>query len=111
MIKLDLSCSLITIESQNDSSFFPPALVKEFLTYIHKTSAKKAMGSDTIPTIVVKNCALVLAPCLASIADLILSHGNFPEAWKTAIVIPVPKVPASSSPSDCPPISLLPIMN
>jgi hypothetical protein len=35
--------SLITIETQNELSFFPPALVKEFLTYIHKTPAKKAM--------------------------------------------------------------------
>jgi hypothetical protein len=43
-----------TTETQNALSIFPPALVKEFLTYIHETPAKKVMSSDAIPVIVVK---------------------------------------------------------
>ena len=57
--------------------------------------------------VVLKKCAIVLAPCVVSIADRCLVEGKFPHIWKKAIVCPIPKKDGSSSSSDYRPISLL----
>jgi hypothetical protein len=60
--------------------------------------------------VVIKNCALVLAPCLTVLTDRILNDGIFPKTSKVATVIPIPKVQLSQNPSDYRPISLLPLL-
>jgi exonuclease III len=84
---------------------------KFFLEKITKLQSKKAMGVDGIPAVVVKNCALVIAPCLVLIADRCLREERFPMVWKEAVVAPVPKVKNSQKPIDYRPISLLPLMS
>jgi hypothetical protein len=69
------------------------------------------MGRDEIPAIVLKNCSLVIAPCLALIINSILRDGEYPQVWKVAIVIPIAKGKLSSNPADYRPISLLPIIS
>jgi hypothetical protein len=51
------------------NDIFPAASVKDFLKAINKLSNKKAMGIDKTSTVVLKMCVLVIAPCLAFIAD------------------------------------------
>jgi hypothetical protein len=61
--------------------------------------------------IIIKKCALVIAPCLTKIAYRCLTEGTFPEAWKNAQISPIPKKHGSSNPSDYRPISLLPLLS
>jgi hypothetical protein len=94
------------------SQFIPVNVsVKMILKYLQKLPPRKAMGRDDIPAVVLRNCALVFAPCLASLAELIIRCGAFPEAWKMGIVIPVPKGKLTSHPADYRPITLLPIIS
>jgi exonuclease III len=87
------------------------ACPKAFLKSLIKLPQKKAMGPDEIPAIVLKSCALVIAPCLAEIANMCLTTGEYPNSWKVAVVTPVPKVIGSASPADYRPVSLLPILS
>jgi hypothetical protein len=94
-----------------ESYVIPKADVKRMLKKIAETPLKKAMGNDGIASPVIKNCSLVIAPCLVVLADRIMNEGVFPEAWKLAIVVPVSKVRGSSNPSDYRPVSLLPLIS
>ncbi len=70
-------------------------------------SHQKAYGPDGVPTIVLKNCASVLTPCLVKLFRLCLSTSTFPSCWKYAYVQPVPKNGDRSNPSNYRPIALL----
>jgi hypothetical protein len=96
---------------ENRTSQVHEASVKDISKCIKKLSAKKAMGEDGIAAIVIKKCSLVLSPCIAIIADGIMNRGDYPEIWKTAVVVPIPKIKGSSKPSDYRPISLLSIIS
>jgi hypothetical protein len=85
--------------------------VKYLLKKISKLSNHKAVGIDEIPAIVIKRCALVIAPCLVEIANRCLTEGVFPTIWKTALVVPIPKRGRSTNPADYRPISLLPLVS
>lgn len=85
--------------------------IKYLLRKISKLPNKKAMGCDGIPAMVIKNCSLVLAPCLAEIANRCLLEMDFPSVWKQAIVLPIPKKFNSSNPGDYRPVSLLPLFS
>jgi exonuclease III len=98
------------IEFTSDDSI-PKASIKLMLQIISRLPTKKAMGSDEIPAMVIKNCALVIAPCLTTLADISLATGEFPDIWKEALVSPIPKVNSSNLPVDYRPISLLPLMS
>jgi hypothetical protein len=91
----------------NDTINYQKTCIKYLLRKITTTPNKKAPGGDGISMVVLKKCAIVLAPCVVSIADRCLVEGKFPHIWKEAIVCPIPKKNDSSSPSDYRPISLL----
>ena len=69
--------------------------------------SRKAYGPDGVPPIVLKNCASVLAPCLAKLFRLCLSTSTFPSCWKFAHIQPVPKKGDRSNPSNYRPIALI----
>jgi hypothetical protein len=89
----------------------PNACVSLILKKLTHLKTKKAPGIDGITGPVIKNCSLVIAPCLAEICKLCLKEGSFPAVWKTAVVVPVPKVLGSNNPCDYRPISLLPLLS
>ena len=68
---------------------------------------RKAVGPDGVPPIVLKNCASVLAPCLAKLFSLCLSTSTFPSCWKYAHIQPVPKKGDCSNSSNSHPIALI----
>jgi hypothetical protein len=100
-----------TINDRNNSLLYPCSRPKEILSKISRLPCKKAAGADGISAIVLKNSALVLAPCLDEIIKRCITEGQFPDIWKEAIVVPVPKVQSSSQPSDYRPISLLSLIS
>ena len=65
-------------------------------------------GSDGFPTLLYKKAALILADPLHDLLTFCFRSRVFPEAWKIADVIPVPKS-SGRSVEDYRPISLLPI--
>ncbi|MPC31523.1 hypothetical protein E2C01_024815 [Portunus trituberculatus] len=79
----------------------------EFFHALSGINPKKAYGSDGVPPIVLKNCASVLAPCLAKLFQLCLSTSTFPSRWKFAYIQPVPKEGDRSNPSNYSPIALI----
>ena len=69
-------------------------------------NAKKACGSDYVPTFVYKLCASDIAEPLARIYNYCIVNSYFPSLWKEAHVVPIPKC-HNPSVYDLRPISLL----
>ena len=70
----------------------------------------KATGPDDISAWVIRNNADVLAAPLTAIFNSSLREGILPPQWKSAYVVPVPKVhPPVSIEKDFIPVSLTPI--
>ena len=91
----------------NDKTIF-----LEFTTYdeviivIDKLKLKKG-GVDNISTKVIKEIAIYIADVLCHIINLSIEKGIWPNALKTAEVIPVHKAGSKSCPSNYRPISLV----
>lgn len=100
-----------SVTTHNCACTYPRASPKRILNKIKKLSTKKSTGIDGIPTVVLKKCALVLTPCIAEITNRCISEGSFPNIWKEAVVVPVPKVQHSSDACEYRPISLLPLIS
>ena len=80
------------------------------LQAIRKVKTNKATGPDNVPAWILKNHAGILAGPLTAIFNGSLREGILPETWKSANVIPVPKVnPPNTIEKDVRPISLTPI--
>ena len=71
----------------------------------------KAQGPDFIPNWILRDFAPFIAQPLTAVFNASLREGTVPEIWKSAIVIPAPKVhPPKLISSDLRPISLLPVL-
>ena len=80
------------------------------LQALRKDMANKATGPDNVPAWILKNRANILAGPLTAIFISSLREGIIPDTWKSANVIPVPKVnPPNTIEKDVRPISLTPI--
>ena len=77
------------------------------LTFIKKTSP----GPDKLPYWFFRYAAAELTPVITHLIRLTLSNGTPPEAWKCAVITPVPKVTSSQNLSDLRPISVTPIFS
>ena len=64
-------------------------------------------GHDEITAKMIKLVIPFALTALTNIVNSSLVSGVFPQVWKKAVVIPVPKIPDPSKPSDYRPISLL----
>ena len=58
-----------------------------------------------------KSTATSITPVITRLFNLSIFSGRFPEAWKIASVVPIPKSNDSGSPSGYRPISLLPVLS
>ncbi|GFS91616.1 probable RNA-directed DNA polymerase from transposon X-element [Trichonephila clavipes] len=96
----------------NTTDAIPPALPSEILNYIKKIKIKKSPGRDGITNKMIKNLPLITVFKITNIINNMFKLRNFPNAWKTAVVIPIlkpgknPKLAESYRP-----ISLLPILS
>ena len=81
-------------------------------TELEKISLQKAIGPDGIPNWVLKSAAPLLAGPICSIFNASIAQGRIPTLWKSADVIPVPKISNPKSvDSDLRPISLTPVLS
>jgi hypothetical protein len=66
----------------------------------------KSQGSDQIPSIVLKNCAEVLAVPLSQLFQKSLNSGELPMDWLDSLIHPIHKKGSKSDPQNYRPISL-----
>ena len=71
---------------------FVPVSISDILRLIDK-SAPKSCGLDPLPTSVVKDHAVTLAPVITNIVNLSLTSGEVPRELKRALVTPLLKKP------------------
>ena len=77
------------------------------LQALRKVKTNKATGPDNVPAWILNSHASILAGPLTAIFNSSLREGIIPETWKSANVIPVPKVnPPNTIEKDVRPISL-----
>ena len=74
-------------------------------------SASRAVGLDEVPLQAVRECFSVIGPHLLKLINLSLATKVFPDKWKTACVVPIPKSGDPAVPSNNRPISLLSVLS
>ena len=85
--------------------------IQEVEKQLLKTNTRKASGPDHIPNWIIKDMAAILAPPVCAIFNSSIQNGIVPSLWKSAEVIPLPKVtPPKVIEQDLRPISLTPIL-
>ncbi|GFW53025.1 probable RNA-directed DNA polymerase from transposon X-element [Trichonephila clavipes] len=96
----------------NTTDEIPPALPSEIINCIKKIKVKKSPGRDGITNKMIKNLPLITVFKITNIINNMFKLRSFPNAWKTAVIIPIlnpgknPKLAESYRP-----ISLLPILS
>lgn len=66
-----------------------------------------AIGTDNIPPRFIKLILPYILPYITHLYNTVLTSSNFPASWKSAKVIPIPKVSNPKGPNDYRPISIL----
>ena len=104
-----------SVDQVNASSFTVQDNVseQEVLSIISSLNPKKAAGFDSIPNSVLKSlCSCdYFIKLITMVFNSCLNQSYFPTQWKLAKIVSIPKSnPASQSPSDYRPISLLPVI-
>ena len=87
---------------------FRASLVKRFLLDLDNFGGADPYGFFPL---FFKMIADVLAPKLATLFRYLVRSGTFPDCWKTADVVPVPKGAPSSQVGNYRPISITPVLS
>ncbi|KAL7849098.1 hypothetical protein SRHO_G00207210 [Serrasalmus rhombeus] len=66
--------------------------VEEVIAILQQVNPYKANGPDGLKGRVLKECAIQLGPVLTRLFQMLLDTSFLPQAWKMAIIIPVPKI-------------------
>ena len=83
----------------------------EVYDLIVQLDPSKSTGPDGISARMLRGTVDVIVPSLTKLFNLSLSSGIFPEAWKLARIVPVPKAGDLSRPSNYRPISILSVVS
>ncbi|GFW83922.1 putative RNA-directed DNA polymerase from transposon X-element [Trichonephila clavipes] len=99
--------------NNNNTDLIPlPALPSELIIYIKKIKIKKSPGRDGITNKMIKNLHLITVFKIINIINNMFKLRYFPNAWKTAVLIPILKPGKNPTLADSHrPISLLPILS
>ena len=84
---------------------------EEVNTCINNIKSQSAPGLDGISPKFIKLSKVVLTPFLTKLFNKCISQKSFPDSFKTAAIIPIPKSSSPNSMNDFRPISLLPIFS
>ncbi|GFU98743.1 probable RNA-directed DNA polymerase from transposon X-element [Trichonephila clavipes] len=87
----------------NNTDPIPPALPSEVINYIKKIKIKKSPGRDGVTNKMIKNLPLLTVFKITNIINNMFKLRYFPNAWKTAVVIPIlkpGKIPNLRNPID-----------
>ena len=85
--------------------------VQEVVECISRLDGHKAVGVDGIPTKFVKASPVCMVMLLAKLINRSITSATFPDCWKSAIVMPIPKSRTGSLLSNFCPMSVLPVFS
>ncbi len=97
----------MSCEPLGDISFTPDEVRRMLATL----DVDKATGPDRNPALLLRNCAPYICSSLCTFFNKCLTLGEFPSAWKTSNITPIPKGIFSKNVINYRPISLLPIIS
>ena len=114
-----LNNQFYSVFTNEDLTNFPPTYSEPFtsmpnisfttdgiLNLLQNLDVNKSSGPDEIPAIILKNCALEIAPILQVIFTQSITTNSIPDDWLLANIVPVFKKGNRSIPSNYRPISL-----
>ena len=97
--------------SSSAFTVFDPVTLADVTKCLVCVDPMKAMGSDGIPGIVLKNCARNLSPFLQQIINTSLANGTVPSLYKVSHISPLFKNGDPSLARNYRPVSLLPVVS
>ena len=90
---------------------FSTVSATEVYSLLKDLDSSKAPGSDWISASILKNCASVIAPSVATLFNTTIKTGHLPKQFKKATIAPVFKSGDKHVAANYRPISLLPILS
>jgi hypothetical protein len=93
-------------DSKADKFYFRYAVPEEIVRAVMSIKSK-SKGADLIPICFIKLCLPVIVPVLEHIFNYCLQNGVFPDLWKLAHIVPLPKVENPIQCKDYRPVSIL----
>ena len=97
-------------QKKGDNFEFTPVTERDVIDVV-KTLKSNSCGVDDISAFFVKLSINQAVSAITDIINLSFQTGTYPERWKQAIVIPIPKIDNPLTPSDYRPISLLSVLS
>ena len=82
----------------------------DIMRVVHSIDVYKGSGIDYAPTFILKDCFRALHPQLTYLFNQSIALGTFPDSWKLATVIPIPKTGIRTDVKNWRPISILPLI-
>ena len=98
----------VSTYTENEQFNFKPVSSSELHKLIMSMPSNKAPGPLKISMRVIKDCLTLILPALTNVINCSLMNSTFPDAWKYAEVIPLPKEGNHEEPTNNRPLSLLP---
>ncbi len=98
--------SLTTERNLSDKFYFKYVTPEEIINAIHSIKSN-ALGVDLLPVKFIIKCLPLLYPVIDHIFNYCLLNGVFPNVWKKANILPIPKIKSPSVPKDYRPVSIL----
>ena len=84
--------------------------VETVIKYVKQMSVYESSGIGDLGSKLLKDIFLYIPEILVDIFNKVLVKNSFPDSWKIATVIPLPKIDNPKTPSELRPISLLPVI-
>ena len=84
---------------------------KEVIHILSKLDARGGIDPTGFFPLIFKRLSNVFAPKLSALFRTLVRNGSFPDSWRTANIVPIPKCSSPSLPSDYRPISITPVLS
>ena len=110
-MQLLLSHMFLSFMVRTSPLSFSTVSATEVYSLLKDLDSSKAPGSDGIPASILKNCASVIAPSVATLFNTTIKTGHLPKQFKKATIAPVFKSGDKHVAANYRPISLLPILS
>lgn len=106
-----LSFSALLRGEYIDTSFHWSYITPRDISKLIAKASSNAVGRDGIPLRYIKLIMFSVLPVIEHLLNFSLQNGVFPEAWKAALICPIPKIKNPTMPQHYRPISILPALS